>query len=90
VFPTDAYIYPPGNVGAGQTNNTFTLTVNNYASTTSYKQFNWSGYYRYSASVQAGFHAGGAFKSNSAISSIQFSPASGTFSGGTVLLYGVN
>jgi len=90
VTPSNTTIKPPGNVGAGQTDNAFTLTFDNYASTTSFKPYSYRGYYRYSASVQAGFHTGGAFKSDTAISSLEFAPASGSFSGGTVLLYGVN
>jgi hypothetical protein len=81
----------PGNLGQNSTVNAWTLTFDNYASTTSFKPFRMNGYYEYpSSSIKTAFNMGGGFRSTTAISSIVIAPASGTFSAGTVLLYGVN
>lgn len=71
-------------------NNAFALSFNNYTSSASYKPFNFYGFYvetglaNYS---EAGF---GAFRSNTAITSLEFDNFGfGTFASGTILLYGV-
>ena len=75
---------------ASNTNNAWTFRIDNYASTTNYKPVNWSGAMALSAGVR-GIIAGGAFKSNTAITSLEISAFSGaTYSAGTLLLYGVN
>ena len=87
----DSKLQLPGNLAANNADNAFTLQFDNYASTTSFKPFNFYGYYQYhSPFIEACFHSGGAYRSTSAISSIDINIASGTFSAGTVLLYGVN
>jgi hypothetical protein len=81
----------PGNLGTNKPDNAFTLQFDNYASATSFKPFNFYGYYEYhSPAIKACFHSGGAYRSTSAISSIDINIASGTFTAGTVKLYGVN
>jgi hypothetical protein len=74
---------------AAETNNSFVYEIFNVNSTTEYK--NWSGVFGFEdssnrLSAQSG---SGIIRTNSAISSLVFSPAAGTFSGGTVLVYGV-
>ena len=87
----DSRLQLPGNIAAGNADNAFTLQFDNYASTTSFKPFNFYGYYQYhSPFIEACFHSGGAYRSTSAISSIDINIAAGTFSAGTVKLYGVN
>ena len=87
----DSKLHLQGNLGANRPNNAFTLQFDNYANTTAFKPFNFYGYYEYhSPAIEACFHSGGAYRSTSAISSIDINIASGTFSAGTILLYGVN
>jgi len=70
-------------------NNAFILQINNYTSTTSYKPFTYYGFY-VSASANNTITAGGAFRSNTEITSIVFDyGGTNTFASGTVLLYGV-
>jgi hypothetical protein len=66
-------------------NNSFSLTINNYADTSSYKSFFVVGGYETTASV----NNWGVIKTNSAISSLVFSNSGGNHSAGTVLIYGV-
>ena len=72
-------------------NNVWALQINNYTSTTRYKPINFNGFYIRSTSANNYTFAGGAFTSNSAVTSIVFDYGGGgvTFAGGTVLLYGV-
>ena len=76
-------------IKAAETNNSFVYEIFNVNSTTEYK--NWSGVFGFEdpssrLSAQLG---SGIIRTNSAISSLVFSPSSGNFSGGTVLVYGV-
>jgi hypothetical protein len=74
------------------TNNATTLVIDNYASSTNYKPFQYYGFVENSggAGVQA-CELAGAIISNTAVSSLKFSClVTGTFNAGTVLLYGVN
>jgi hypothetical protein len=70
--------------------NVFALQFDNYTSTTTYKPFTLVGTFSNVTPIRRTYFAGGAFKSNSAISSIVID-VEGTvsFSTGTVLLYGV-
>jgi hypothetical protein len=68
--------------------NSTILEIENYAQTSAYKPFQWSGYATTSAG-DLGFATIGGIKTNSAISSLKFIASSGTFNAGTVLLYGV-
>jgi hypothetical protein len=72
----------------GNTNNSTVLIIDNYASTSAYKPFQYTGFITATAG-DYGFTSSGGIKTNSAISSLKFVPSSGTFSAGTVLLYGV-
>ena len=71
------------------TDNAFTLQINNYASSTNVKTFqNIFGYSDPTPTARAGA-ALGYFKSTTAISSLVFDNTGGNLSTGTVLLYGV-
>jgi len=74
-------------------NNAFAFSIDNYTSTTRFKPFEWYGYYVNSSGGISNnvVIAGGAFKSNSAITSLVFDyGGTNTFAGGTVLFYGVS
>lgn len=69
--------------------NAFVLQISNYASTTALKPFSIYGRYVDNGNtVRPSFFMGG-IATTSAISSLQISKASGSFTGGTVLIYGV-
>jgi hypothetical protein len=71
-------------------NNSFVLQIDNYTSATTFKPFNFYGFYVTPASVNSSITASGAFRSNTAITSLVFDySGTNTFAGGTVLLYGV-
>jgi hypothetical protein len=71
-------------------NNAWALSIDNYTSTTRYKPFNFYGFYLDSIANNTPLIGGGAFRSNTAITSLVFDyNGTNTFSGGTVLLYGV-
>jgi hypothetical protein len=71
-------------------NNGFVLDIFNYKSTTSYKNFKSNGFGRINSTNNLGATIlNGVYFSNSAISSLEISQYGGTFSSGTVLLYGV-
>jgi hypothetical protein len=71
--------------------NAWTFQIDNYTSTTSFKPISWQGIYPASGGSRS-IIGGGAFKSTTAVTSLQIAPETGsrTFSAGTVLLYGVN
>jgi len=73
-------------------NNSWCFQIFDYASTTNKKAFNVSGGYAAGnlGGNIGGFTSFGAINTNSAISSLVFRNAGGTFSAGTVLLYGVS
>lgn len=79
----------PDNYGSGSTDNSYQLTISRYASSTSFKAFNLFGGF-YNGTSRISLTMNGIFRSNTAITSIDFVPNGGTFNGGTVLLYGVN
>jgi hypothetical protein len=73
-------------------NNSFAFTIDNYTSSTRYKPFEYYGFYVNSSGGVSNnvVIAGGAFRSNTAITSLVFDyGGTNTFAGGTVLLYGV-
>jgi hypothetical protein len=72
------------------TNNVATIRIDNYTSSTNYKSLNAYGYAEETGGSVMSFNIGGAFVSNTAITSLQFSNTGGNLSTGTVLLYGVN
>jgi hypothetical protein len=70
--------------------NTFAITINNYASSTTFKPYSVSGSFH--ATNAGGVNSalvGGGFNSTTAITSLVFSNSGGNLSTGTVLLYGV-
>jgi hypothetical protein len=71
-------------------NNAWVVNIYNYASTTSFKPFEASGFWVGGASTNQSMQIGGAFRSTTAISSLVFRYASNSYTAGTVLLYGVN
>jgi hypothetical protein len=87
----DEYIqFTPRNFLAGSnTTNSWALTINNYTSTASHKPFEFTGSFIDDTSRKAPVMGGGSFRSNTEITSLEFSPSFGTFSGGTILVYGV-
>jgi hypothetical protein len=78
------------NMSQTDANNVWTMTWDNYTSTTRYKTFNFIGSFLTSAAARRNVFAGGTFESNTALTSLVFD-VEGTisFSTGTVLLYGV-
>lgn len=85
---TNADIFGNATSTQGSTNNSTVLIIDNYASTVAYKPFQYTGFLT-STAGDYGFTSSGGIKTNTAISSLKFVPSSGTFSAGTVLLYGV-
>jgi hypothetical protein len=70
--------------------NVWTIQINNYTSSTSYKTFNFVGSFLNHLSTRTTNSIGGAFRSNTAITSLVFDvERTETFATGTVLLYGV-
>lgn len=70
------------------TNNSWTIKFTNYSSSSQYKPLTWSG--GFFANSNQAVSGGGAFMSNTAISSLLIDHnAGGSFAGGTVLVYGV-
>ena len=77
------------NIFNGDTNNVFSIILHNYASSTLGKSFIGTAYFVDSnQSYNAAFYGGGTTLT-SAISSLSFTTGAGTFSGGTVRIYGV-
>jgi hypothetical protein len=70
-------------------NNVWACTISDYTNTSHYKLLDWSGSYVYPGSLQGEVFASGVMRDNSAITSLVFFNTGGTFSAGTVLLYGV-
>lgn len=78
------YLNPGFNTLSSNANNSFFLTIFNYASTSTYKGFQLCG-----GSDTAGGFSIGVIETTSAITSLVFSRSAGDQSAGTVLLYGV-
>ena len=70
-------------------NNAWSVLFSNYASTASQKPISAVGGYVNEAGSTGGFSNNGYYKAATAISSLKFTTSTGTFSGGTVLIYGV-
>jgi hypothetical protein len=85
---TNSDIYGNATSTQGSTVNSTVLVIDNYTSTSAYKPFQYTGFITATAG-DYGFTSAGGIKTNSAITSLKFVPSSGTFSAGTVLLYGV-
>jgi hypothetical protein len=80
----------PGSGSAHATAQTANIAFNvyNYASATMAKPFDFVGSFYYIS--QRGISGGGAYQSTTAISSFQFLTTGGTFSAGSIKIYGVN
>ena len=80
----------PGSGSAHATGQTANIAINvyNYASATAAKPFDFVGSFYYIS--QRGISGGGAYQSTTAISSFQFLTTGGTFSAGSIKIYGVN
>jgi hypothetical protein len=74
-----------------QTDNGWVISIFNYASTTQSKVFSVFGAYRCDnlGGANGGFRSGGIINTTSAITELLFRNTGGTFSAGTVLVYGV-
>jgi hypothetical protein len=81
--------YPSHSIKTGNTDNIFTYNIYNVTSTSSHKTLLSIFGYTDGSDRLAMDWGGGVYRSNSAITSLVFSPASGTFSAGTVKVYGV-
>ena len=89
---TDGYnsdYYKSHSSKSGETNNNYTYNIYNVTSTSSYKTILSIFGYKDGSNRLAMDSGGGVYRSNSAVTSLVFSPESGTFSAGTVLVYGV-
>jgi hypothetical protein len=75
---------------SGDNNNSLMLDVYDYADTTSNKLFRVLNKYRSNAPVAQVSMGQGAINTSSAITALTFTLSSGTFNGGTYILYGVN
>jgi hypothetical protein len=69
--------------------NSFTLIFNNYASTTSHKNWSLVSGYLNGSSVRGTLGGSGDYQSNTAISSLQFKGSAYALNGGTIKVYGV-
>jgi hypothetical protein len=80
----------PGSGSAHATGQTANIAINvyNYASATMAKPFDFVGSFYYIS--QRGISGGGAYQSTTAVSSFQFLTTGGTFSAGSIKIYGVN
>jgi hypothetical protein len=84
------FLSDPGNtLGSGNNENIFTFTINNYASSSTYKTVNLLNGYNDTGNSQRGGGSLGYVRTTSAITSLVFSNTAGNLSTGTVLLYGV-
>jgi hypothetical protein len=70
-------------------NNIAALRISNYASTTTFKAFQYSGFFVNGSSQNQPVMGGGAFRDTTAITSLVFAASGTTFNSGTILLYGV-
>jgi len=77
------------NILASDTNNVFSVILHNYSSSTLSKSFLGTAYFVDSNSTYSAVNYGGGTTLTTAVSSLSFTTGAGTFSGGTVLIYGV-
>jgi hypothetical protein len=70
-------------------NNVWAINFYNYTSTTRFKPFNVNGYFVNTIGSNVANIIAGAFRSNTALTSLVFEYNGNTFAGGTVLIYGV-
>lgn len=70
-------------------NNIWAISINDYLNTSHYKTIQWFGSFVYPGPSQAEVFGGGVVLDNAAITDLVFANVGGTFSAGTVKLYGV-
>ena len=85
---TSTFALTRSSITAGNTSNAFNVTVSNYASTTTSKPISSYGYATYSGQTYSNFMSG-AYTPTTAVTSLVIGLTAGTFSAGTVYLYGV-
>jgi hypothetical protein len=71
-------------------NNAWSINIYNYASTTSFKPYDCTGFWVNSTPANQVQTSGGVFRSTTAISSLVFEYSTNSYTAGTVLLYGVH
>ena len=91
----NTFARPAGNAIVGSTSpyTNMAININRYATTDSTKAFTFSGgFYNANFGGTAAFNGGGCSQQSSAITSFQFRTVeqTGTWSGGTIYIYGVN
>jgi hypothetical protein len=84
----DTYVLTGWPEGTSQQDNLIALTLPNYTGS-SMKIWNSYGYQDTDNGARSTFYGSGSYFSTTAISSITFAPSAGTFSAGTVKIYGV-
>jgi hypothetical protein len=84
----DTYVLSGWPEGTSQQDNLIALTLPNYTGS-SMKIWNSYGYQDTDNGARSTFYGSGSYFSTTAISSITFAPSAGTFSAGTVKIYGV-
>lgn len=85
---TSTYEFTGWNEGTSQQDNLQTITIPNYAGS-SMKVWQSYGYLDTDSGAKGVFFGAGSYFSTTAITSITFAPSAGTFSAGTVKIYGV-
>jgi hypothetical protein len=77
-------------MAGGNTDNSIVIQMYDYANTSTYKTIKFdSSFYFAAVSNNIVITGAASYSSTGAITSLEFSPASGTFNGGTVKVYGV-
>lgn len=79
----------PGQSLYTDSTNSFSITIDNYSSTTSRKTFSVAGGYVDTSSTRKAVMGAGLINTTSAITSLVFDTSANSLNGGTVLLYGV-
>jgi len=85
-----AIFFVPSSTLRTSANNAWVLKIDNYTSTTNYKPFTFQGTFTDASSTLLSVNSGGAFSSNSAVTSFTVDyGGTNTLAGGTCLIYGV-
>jgi hypothetical protein len=85
----DDFIATGSGFQVNSTNNSYCININNYANATNFKPFTYFGRVTNSVNGSATHHLGGAIVTNNAITSLEIITDVGSFTAGTVLVYGV-
>ena len=84
----DTYVLTGWSEGPGQHDNLIVVTIPNYTGSAK-KIWSGNGWIDTDNGQKGTYHGSGFYNSTTAISSITFAPSAGTFSAGTVKIYGV-